>query len=172
MANLFNFSVKMIINIDFPFTITISRTLPGSVYEIYLNHLVWVFRHQMYNTKIQRLYSRYCGSCCPKKMLWYSCFFPHFYKQLLYNTAIARCERDTTKCLSAEISDVPVWRAILQKEVFGMEEAWEILTVWPNTCHFGWDYGDFILLGDTCERVLSLVLLFTQLQIVNNKVYL
>lgn len=75
MANLFNFSVKMIINIDFPFTITISRTLPGSVYEIYLNHLVWVFRHQMYNTKIQRLYSRYRGSCCPKIMLWFSLVF-------------------------------------------------------------------------------------------------
>jgi len=40
MANLFNFSVKMIINIDFSCTITVSRTLPGSVHEIYLSHLV------------------------------------------------------------------------------------------------------------------------------------
>lgn len=40
MANLFNFSVKMIINIDFPCTITVSRTLPGSVCEIYLSNLV------------------------------------------------------------------------------------------------------------------------------------
>lgn len=76
MANLFNFSVKMIINIDFPCTITVSRTLPGSVCEIYLSHLVCVFRHQLYHIKTERLLSQNPGLCVvsriSKEMLYVS----------------------------------------------------------------------------------------------------